>query len=678
MKRSSSYRSRRKSKFNFIKTAFKAVLILALLAIATIILTPSPYFKDGFKNLKELQAYANQTNEQTPMENADTLRPEFTNYYKSQIPTFSQKIKNKINLLLYLAGVKEKPVWSVSFLKTILENTEKSRKNAGHTDNLIYKIQTDPTSKFVIFGNMQGAFHSLVRCLNKIKELGIIGDDLKVTNSNNYIIFMGDLVDRSPFTLEILTLALKLIEANPQNVIYLRGNHEAKDYWQEHTLKTELQIRAAHLSKETIPLQKEVSSFFNTLPIAVYLTVPNKVEQSQIEQSIASEFIRISQFARSENEILNEINYADFLTKQQSSKFDYLVIKEPYQPKPNININIKASIHNEKKRKTFQKSEGLRLLAPDMDSVSWNILSCPTIVYQKALDFYSDAFVILSASANLENWEISLYSRDIRTKDPFKETRFNFLSGLDINSHKTKIVNAQPATKPQIQQPTPQHPQGVQSQIIQLPQTASTAQQTIVQQPQVVIPVQQLSQQTQTTTQAQQTAVQQSHGVQHPQVITPAQQQQIQAPTPAPQVVMQIPQQHAQATQATQQPIAPQQVIQIPVQQHHQVVTPIPQHAQTTTQGQQPQIIVPAQQRQTQPPTAEPQVIVQVSQQPGQANQSAQQQMQTPIPAQQQQAQQPIIQQAPVVNPQVTQPQVIVPTQTTVEQPPQPQNYPQT
>jgi len=663
MKRSSSYRSRRKSKFSFIKTAFKAVLILALLIVTVILLTPSPYFKDGFKNLKELQSYANQTNEQTPMENADTLRPEFTKYYQSQIPTFSQKIKNKIKLLLYLAGIKEKPVWSVSFFKTILENTEKSRKSAGHTDNLIYKIQTDPTSKFVIFGNMQGAFHSLVRCLNKIKELGIIGDDLKVTNSNNYIIFMGDLVDRSPFTLEILTLALKLIEANPQNVIYLRGNHEAKDYWQEHTLKTELQIRAAHLSKETIPLQKEVSSFFNTLPIAVYLTVPNQIAQTQTGQSIANEFIRISEFARSENEILNEINYADFLTKQQSSKFDYLVIKEPYNAKPDININIKASIHNEKKRKTFQKSEGLRLLAPDMDSVSWNILSCPTIVYQKALDFYSDAFVILSASANLENWEITLYNRDVRTKDPFKETRFNFLSGLDINSHKTKMANAQPAIKTQIQQQTPQQPQVAQSQITQLPQAAPISQQTVAQQPQVVIPVQ-LSQQAQTTTQAQQTAVQQSHVVQQPQVITPAQQQQIHAP--APQVVVQIPQQQAQVTHTTQQPIVQQQVIHPPVQQHHQVVAPIQQQTQTTTQAQQPvaqqshgiqqpQIIVPAQQ-QTQAPTPMPQVI----------------------PVQQQQTQQPIIQQAPVVHPQVNQPQVIVPTQPPVGQPPQPQNYPQT
>ncbi len=650
MKRSSSYRSRRKNKFSFVKTFLKTVLILGLLTTTIILLTPSPYFKDGFKNLKELQAYADQTNEQTPMENADTLRPEFTKYYQSQIPTFSQKIKNKIKLLLYLAGIKEKPVWSVSFFKTILENTEKSRKNSGHTDNLIYKIQTDPSSKFVIFGNMQGAFHSLVRCLNKIKELGIIGDDFKVTNSNNYIVFMGDLVDRSPFTLEIFTVALKLIEANPQNVIYLRGNHEAKDYWQEHTLKTELQIRAAHLSKEPIPLQKEVSSFFNTLPLAIYLTVPKAVNN----------FIRISEFARSENEILNEINYADFLTKPQSSKFDYLVIKEPYEPKPDININIKASIHNEKKRKTFQKSEGLRLLAPDMDSVSWNILSCPTIVYQKALDFYNDAFVILSASDSLENWEITLYSRDVRTKDPFKETRFNFLSGLDINSHKTKMANAQLAVKTQIQQPITQQPQATQS-----PQITPITQQPVAQHPQVILPAQQ--QQAQAPTQTSQVVVQtpqqpaQPHVVQQPQVIVPAQQPQTPIPPQTSQV--NIPVQNP----STPQPVAQKLQVVAPTHQQTPVPTQTPQVIQQQPVPQQSQVVILTPLQQAPAPTQTQQVVIPVQNPP--SPEPVAQQLQVVAPTHQQtpvQTQTPqVIQQQPVV---IQQPQVAVPTQPTAEQ----------
>ena len=518
MKSSSSYRSRsyhshKRHKFSIIKTLFKIVLISALLVAIVILLTPSPHFKDGFKNLKELQAYANQTDEQTPMENSDTLRPEFTKYYQSQIPTFSQKIKNKIKLLLYLAGIREKPVWSVTFFKTILENTLKSRENAGYKDNLIYKIQTDPSSKFVIFGNMQGAFHSLIRCLNKIKELGIIGDDLKITNPNNYIIFMGDLVDRSPFTLEILTEALKLLEVNPQNVIYMRGNHEAKEYWQEHTLKTELQIRASNLSKETIPLQKEVSAFFNTLPLAIYLTVPQQgVQPEQVAQPAETEFIRISEFARSENDILNESKYADFLTKYQPSGLSYFVIKEANEsanePTPDTPINIKVTIHNEKKRKTFQKSEGLRLLAPDMDSMSWTLLSCPTVVYQKALGFYNDAFVVVSAADNLENWEIALYSHDVRTKDPFKETKFNFLSGLNVNSHKTKMATAKITPKLLNKQP-------------------QQVQQIAVQQPQVIVP--ETQQQAAAIAPAQQVAP-------APQVTVPTQQQQAQTNTPAPQV----------------------------------------------------------------------------------------------------------------------------------------------
>lgn len=530
MKKSSSYRSRRynsqkKHKFSFIKTFFKIVVISVVLGIIAIMLTPSPYFKDGFKNLKDLQDYANTTNEQTPMENADTLRPEFTKYYQSQIPTFSQKIKNKIKLLLYLAGIKEKPVWSVSFFKTILENTLKARETAGHKDNLIYKIQTETTSKFIIFGNMQGAFHSLVRCLIKIKELGIIGDDFKITNPNYYIIFMGDLVDRSPFTLEILTLGLKLLEINPQNVIYMRGNHEAKDYWQEHTLKTELQIRVAHLSKDAIPLQKEVSSFFNTLPLAIYLTVP----QSE------NELVRISEFARSENEILNESAYADFLTKKQISHLSHFVIPQPSQstgePTPDSQMKIRVTIHNEKKRKTFQKSEGLRLLSPDMDSVSWTILSCPTPVYQKALDFYNDAFVILNPTDNLENWEITLYSHDVRTKDPFKETKFNFLSGLDSHTHKTKMATAPVA--PKTQQPTQTNKPTIEQVTAVMPQP--TLQQ--VAQPQVIS--QPITQAPQAPTQQ---VAQEQANTQAPQVIIPTQpnpQETAQVETQAPQVIPQ-------------------------------------------------------------------------------------------------------------------------------------------
>ena len=82
----------------------------------------------------------------------------------------------------------------------------------------------------------------------------------------------------------------------------------------------------------------------------------------------------------------------------------------------------------------FQKMEGLRLLPPDLDSVAWNILSCPNLVFQKAINFFHDAFVIITPQDNIKDWSITLYNRDVRTKDPFKETTYNLLTATTQRS----------------------------------------------------------------------------------------------------------------------------------------------------------------------------------------------------------------------------------------------------
>ncbi len=261
-----------------------------------------------------------------------------------------------------------------------------------------------------------------------------------------------------------------------------------------------------------------------------------------------TDFVRISEAGRAEGELLNEGSYAEFL-KNPSSKLSHFVIKEKSAAQIDPSINIKVIVKNEKKRKSFQKMEGLRLLTPDMGSVAWNVLSCPTPVYQKALDFYNDAFALIGASEKLEDWEITLYSHDVRTKDPFKETKFNFLSGLDLQTHKTRILQApkqtapaqqpkvkqvtpvvipvvpqvqqvpqQQASEPITQQPAPQvqQPQVQQSEVIQQPTT--TTQQPQIQQPEVI------QQPTVTTTQQPAPQVQQPQ-IQQPEVIIPDQQQ---------------------------------------------------------------------------------------------------------------------------------------------------------
>ncbi|KKQ33340.1 MAG: hypothetical protein US49_C0001G0020 [candidate division TM6 bacterium GW2011_GWF2_37_49] len=526
-------RSRQRKKLN-IKKFFMALTAVIFLIFIAFMVMPEPSYKECFHDLAALQRYAKDTNENTPMENNDTLRPEFTKYYQSLSPTSLQKIKNKAIWLLSKINLIKPPAWDISAFKILLEDLGSTRQKSGMKDSYVYRIQTQSNSKIVVFGNLQGSLHSFVRSLTKLKELGIIDDSLKITQPQNYIFLMGDVINRSPFTLETLTATMRLTQVNPNNFIYLRGNHEDNSYWQEHTLKTELQIRAKNLSRAATPFELEVSTFFNSLSIAAYLTIPNA----------ANDFIRLSDQGRQDSTILNETNFADILTKNTVNSATYFSVKEGGTPS-STKINIKAIIRGEKKRKTFQKNEGLRLLAPDVDSVAWNVLSCPNVVYQKALDFYFDAFAVITTAENLNDWVITLYNRDLRTNDPFKETKYNFISGLNAETHKkidTTPTQAH-ATPPAQQSEAPQQLQS-QAPAKELPAPASQ-QQT----PQNVMQQNAVPQQDQTQPPATIHATQTLSTP--PQQSTPATQQ--------PQQLLQVIPETEQEDPQTQQPKQPNQ-----------------------------------------------------------------------------------------------------------------------
>jgi len=413
-----------------------------------------PFYTDGFFTLQNVITYSKEHKEDVPIETPNTIKPVFDTYYSQFIPTSKTKIIWKTHWLLGKLHLDTTPNFSPSFFKTQLDTLCKTRESKGQKGNFVVKITTMPQSKFVVFGNLQGAFHPLSRSLEKLKELGIIDDSLTITNPDYWILFMGDVVSRSPYSMETLSLVMKLMQKNPDNIIYLKGNHESSNYWQEHTLKTELQIRAAHLSKEQIPLADLVNQFFNTLPIAAYITIDD------------THLIRLSEAARAQNPLLTEDLYAGFLSEKSGQKLSILNLDEK-KSVPGAPVTISVIIKNEKKRETYQTMEGLRLLAPDMGSVAWNILSCPTPVYQQAIKFVYDSFAVITPGANLDSWKITHYNRDVRTKDPFKSTEYCLLSGQkDGITTNPAPQQAQPPVQtpqvqPQIQAPTPTTPSAI-------------------------------------------------------------------------------------------------------------------------------------------------------------------------------------------------------------------------
>ncbi|MFX1239206.1 MAG: metallophosphoesterase [Promethearchaeota archaeon] len=119
---------------------------------------------------------------------------------------------------------------SESFLERIISKPfEISKLNADEVTSILNKAkkildkehilveinQSDPEREILVVGDIHGNLRSLLRILD-------ISNELKP----EYIVFLGDFVDRGPFQLECLLLVSCLKLLKPKNIILLKGNHE--------------------------------------------------------------------------------------------------------------------------------------------------------------------------------------------------------------------------------------------------------------------------------------------------------------------------------------------------------------------------------------------------------------------------------------------------------------------
>ncbi len=83
-----------------------------------------------------------------------------------------------------------------------------------------------PGDKFYFRGDLHGDILSLVKQLEDMKERKVIDDNFRIISDNIWMIFLGDYVDRGCYGCEVMYILLRLVLANPDRVILVRGNHE--------------------------------------------------------------------------------------------------------------------------------------------------------------------------------------------------------------------------------------------------------------------------------------------------------------------------------------------------------------------------------------------------------------------------------------------------------------------
>jgi hypothetical protein len=141
-----------------------------------------------------------------------------------------------------------------------------------HNSEIIYRINADDDEKIIIMGDNHGSFHSFLRIFIRLYIKGVIDCNYKLKDGYR-IVFLGDLIDRGNFGIEIMYIIFNLINVNNShnqlNVILIRGNHEEYGTFNHYGFSEEIVHKFQTNSNNII---QKFYDFYSYCPSAIILT----------------------------------------------------------------------------------------------------------------------------------------------------------------------------------------------------------------------------------------------------------------------------------------------------------------------------------------------------------------------------------------------------------------------
>ena len=94
-----------------------------------------------------------------------------------------------------------------------------------NSERIVIKMILEKNSKIIYFGDYHSSVHSLITSIKNLKKKGILDDRYKL-QEDYYIVFLGDLVDRGPYGIELLYIVLLLFLINNENEYRFISKHK--------------------------------------------------------------------------------------------------------------------------------------------------------------------------------------------------------------------------------------------------------------------------------------------------------------------------------------------------------------------------------------------------------------------------------------------------------------------
>jgi hypothetical protein len=160
-------------------------------------------------------------------------------------------------------------VYLIKFKKSEEEKVTIKEFNSNNYVNHIKKINTNNNEKFICIGDVHGSIHTFIRLLFRFHKYGILNiKTMKILEPYN-IVFLGDVIDRGFWGLEIACTLLILLVNNPHRMHWNSGNHEDKNLNKKHGFKNEISKKYNKL--ETESLHNLLNKFFGYLSCAIII-----------------------------------------------------------------------------------------------------------------------------------------------------------------------------------------------------------------------------------------------------------------------------------------------------------------------------------------------------------------------------------------------------------------------
>lgn len=372
--------------------AFFVVSLLLLLAL----IKPQKYAA-RFDSLRAISAYAASVEEYPKNDAPNWLNPDFSTYHASLRPSFFDKI-------LIRLGLKKGPGWSLGMFTVILDTVRAERENRKLTDVCAQVIMPKDTDRFFIWTDLQGSFHSLVRCLQYLKEQNIIDEKLHI-QEGCYFVFNGNVFAYGPFVLQTCTLILWLMHINPEQIFFIRNYHEQPQGWYDQQPAHTLRVFAGKERDTGIPYVKNIDAFMHTLPNALYLVK---------ESDEGYQAVEIAYMPKEEDMFVKSCAHAIIMNHGETKIVPY--DRQGFLDNKPLHIRALLTHPEEEKRSMLgqKKISGLIPNGKVNGIFEWLTFSSPNGRSHQLYQFFYDVIIELKTQGSIDQWTIAETRNDVR------------------------------------------------------------------------------------------------------------------------------------------------------------------------------------------------------------------------------------------------------------------------